>query len=182
MVLVPLAQGFEEIEAVSIIDVLRRAGLDVVVASISEELSVVGANNITLKTDKLFKDVDTDSFEMVVLAGGFDGTENLANSKEIIELLQKFDRENRKISAICAAPYVLYKAGVLKENFTCYPSVEDRINQSGFTDKFKVVKDKNIITSRGPGTAICFALEIVKELKGEATYSALKGGLLADFC
>jgi len=93
------------------------------------------------------------------------------------------DSKGKNIAAICAAPYALHKAGVLKQSYTCYPSVEKEIREEGYVgDGTMVVEDANVLTSRGPATAMCFALAIVKKLKGEETYQTVKGGLLADFC
>jgi len=182
-VLVPLAGGFEEIEAVSIIDVLRRAEIEVLVASLSDEKIVQGANGICIQTDLHVKECSADTLDMVVLPGGWDGTYALADDANVQALLQEMDAKNKPIGAICAAPFALNKAGVLKENYTCYPSVEEQIRQEGYQgDKTMVVEDGNVMTSRGPATALCFALEIVKKLKGEATYNALKEGLLASYC
>ncbi len=89
--------------------------------------------------------------------------------------------KDKRVGAICAAPIALYSAGILKDEFTCYPGYEQVINNSNFKDS-KVGESENILTSRGPGTAICFALEIVKELKGDIPYQELKSGLLAEFC
>ncbi|MGB3961234.1 MAG: DJ-1/PfpI family protein, partial [Sulfurimonas sp.] len=98
-------------------------------------------------------------------------------------ILQEMDAKGKNIAAICAAPFALSVAGVLKQKFTCYPSVEEQIKEKGYMgDKAMVVEDANIMTSRGPATAICFALAIVKKLRGEATYEALKSGLLANYC
>lgn len=93
------------------------------------------------------------------------------------------DKKGKNIGAICAAPLALHKAGVLKHNYTCYPSMEEQIKEEGYMgDKAMVVEDGNVMTSRGPGTAICFALQIVKKLKGEEKYLSVKNSLLADFC
>ncbi|MCW8894450.1 MAG: DJ-1/PfpI family protein [Sulfurimonas sp.] len=182
-VLVPLARGFEEIEAVSIIDVLRRADIEVLVASLDENRAVKGANGITVMSDMHVKDVGADELDMIVLPGGVEGTYALAEDANVIKILQEMDSKGKNIGAICAAPYALNKAGVLKQNYTCYPSFEEYIKDDGYMgDKAMVVEDGNVMTSRGPATAICFALQIVKKLKGEETYLMLKGGLLADFC
>ena len=181
-VLVPIAKGFEEIEAVTIIDVLRRAEIDVVVASLDANKLVKGANGITIETDFEVKNLSVDELEMVVLPGGWDGTHALADDVNVQNLLKEMDAKGKQIGAICAAPFALNKAGVLKQNYTCYPSVEDEIRKDGYTSDKKVIEDRNIITSRGPATAICFALEIVKKLKGQEMYETLKAGLLADFC
>jgi 4-methyl-5(b-hydroxyethyl)-thiazole monophosphate biosynthesis len=182
-VLVPIATGFEEIEAVSIIDVLRRAEVEVLVASLDANSLVKGANGITIETDVNVGDVDVDVLDMVVLPGGWDGTYALADDTNVQRILQEMDSKGKHIAAICAAPFALNKAGVLKQNYTCYPSVEEQIRQEGYQgDSAMVVEDANVITSRGPATALCFALQIVKKLKGEATYNALKAGLLASYC
>lgn len=183
IVLVPIATGFEEIEAVSIIDVLRRAEIEVLVASLDHEALVQGANGIVIETDVEIKNVYTDILDMIVLPGGWDGTYALADDENVQRILKEMDAKGKNIAAICAAPYALNKAGVLKHNFTCYPSVEEQIRLDGYQgDKSMIVEDSNVMTSRGPGTSICFALEIVKKLKGEETYQALKAGLLATYC
>jgi len=182
-VLVPLAGGFEEIEAVSIIDVLRRAEVEVLIGSLTQEMLVRGANGITIQADVEVKNISADTLDMVVLPGGWDGTYALADDENVQNLLREMDAKGKHIGAICAAPFALNRAGVLKEHYTCYPSVEEQIRQEGYEgDKAMVVEDANVMTSRGPATALCFGLAIVKKLKGEATYKALKEGLLATYC
>jgi len=182
-VLVPLASGFEEIEAVSIIDVLRRAEIEVIVASLNAVMLVKGANGISIQADTEIKDVNADTLDMVVLPGGWGGTHALADDANVQNLLREMDAKGKNIGAICAAPFALNKAGVLKEKYTCYPSVEEEIREEGYMgDKAMVVEDANVMTSRGPATAICFALAIVKKLKGQESYEALKSGLLATYC
>ncbi len=181
-VLVPLAIGFEEIEAVSIIDVLRRAGINVVVAAVGKELTVQGANEIIVKADLNIKDVDINTLDMIVLPGGLGGTDILAADETVQNALKFMNDKNKLIGAICAAPFALNKAGVLSKKYTCYPSIEEQIRLDGYTDKSAVIEDGNIMTSRGPSTAICFGLEIVKKLVGDEMYEQLKAGLLADFC
>ena len=144
---------------------------------------VKGANGITLQADTMLSDVDVDSLDMVVLPGGWGGTHALADSEQVQTILKQMDAQNKAIGAICAAPFALSKAGVLKEQYTCYPSVEKEIAQEGYQgDSAMVVESQNVLTSRGPATALCFALQIVKKLKGEQTYQALKEGLLATYC
>lgn len=182
-VLVPLAKGFEEIEAVSIIDVLRRAEIEVLVASIDSNMLVEGAHGICVQADLEVNTVDSKELDMIVLPGGWGGTYILADDENVQRILKEMDASGKNIGAICAAPFALNKAGVLKEEFTCYPSVEEKIRQEGYQgDKDMVVEDGNVMTSRGPATAICFALEIVKKLKGKQNYRALKEGLLATYC
>jgi len=182
-VLVPLAPGFEEIEAVSIIDVLRRADIEVVVASLDSNKLVEGANGIKVEADTSIPNVDIDELEMVVLPGGWGGTHALADDENIQTILKEMDRKGKQIGAICAAPFALDKAGVLKGEYTCYPSVEEQIDNEAYQgDKAMVIESDNVMTSRGPATALCFALKIVKKLKGDEMYEMLKGGLLASYC
>lgn len=182
-ILVPLANGFEEIEAVSIIDVLRRAEIEVVVAALDENSLVKGANGIVIQADVELKDVATDSLDMIVLPGGWDGTYVLADDINVQNILKDMNSCGKPIGAICAAPFALNKAGVLKNKYTCYPSVEEQIQRDGYMGEEKmVVEDENIMTSRGIGTALCFALEIVKKFKGDETYEAIKSGILANSC
>lgn len=182
-VLVPIAEGFEEIEAVSIIDVLRRAGIEVIMGTLNEHLLITGANGIVIHADRPIKGLRVDELDMIVLPGGWGGTKALANDIHVQNLLKEMDAKGKPIGAICAAPFALESAGVLKEGYTCYPSVENEIKTSGFRGaEHAVVESANVMTSRGPGTAICFALAIVKKLCGEETYEGLRGGLLADYC
>ena len=182
-VLVPLAKGFEEIEAVTIIDVLRRAQVDVIVASLDHEPLVQGANGIVVEADVSIDNVVIDILDMIILPGGWDGTYALADDKIVQNALREMQALGKDIAAICAAPFALHKAGVLPQKFTCYPSVEEQIDAEGYQgDKSMVVEDGNVMTSRGPGTAMCFALEIVKKLQGEETYNMVKDGVLATYC
>lgn len=182
-VLVPLAGGFEEIEAVNIIDVLRRAEIEVLVASLDNESLIKGAHSLVIQTDFKVHDINTDEIDMIVLPGGWGGTKALAEDANVQRILKEMDAKGKNIGAICAAPFALNKAGVLKHNYTCYPSVEDEIRKEGFMgDKAMVVEDENVMTSRGPATAICFALKIVKKLKGEDMYLKVRAALLAEYC
>ncbi|WP_419771113.1 MAG: DJ-1 family glyoxalase III [Candidatus Marinarcus sp.] len=181
-IIVPLAAGFEEIEAITIIDVSRRAGIDVAVCSLDENLDVLGAHNITLKADMTIDALVSTKYEMIVLPGGAKGTENLASNKSIQALLKEFKKKDKLIGAICAAPYALHKAGVLNKEYTCYPSYENKIRKEGYHPVRAIVVDDNVITSRGPGTAMCFALEIVKILAGEKKFEEVRKGLLVEFC
>jgi 4-methyl-5(b-hydroxyethyl)-thiazole monophosphate biosynthesis len=182
-VLVPIATGFEEIEAVCIIDVMRRAGIEVIMGSLNETLLVKGANGITVQADRFIEGITADDIDMIVLPGGWDGTNALAEDANVQSLLQEMNAKGKNIGAICAAPFALYTAGVLKEGYTCYPSVEEQIKVDGYQgDKSAVVQTGNIMTSRGPGTAICFGLAIVKKLVGDEAYNGLRGGLLAQYC
>jgi len=181
-VLVPIAKGFEEIEAISIIDVLRRANIDVVVAGVGESKTVEGANGIKIECDTLANTLSAEDLNMVVLPGGWGGTDILSKDEHIQKILKDMASSDKRVGAICAAPFALNQAGVLADEFTCYPSVEEQINKNGYRSDKMVVKSGNVMTSRGPGTALCFGLSIVRELAGEEQYQALKSGLLADYC
>ncbi len=183
-VLLPLAEGFEEVEAVALIDVMRRGGIEVRVVYLEDELHgrlVTGANGITIQADMSIKNIISDDFNMIVLPGGWEGTYALAENARVIELLKEF-KAKKIVGAMCAAPFVLKKAGILGNNYTCYPGAKDEIDHPGYRDDQKVVIDGNIMTSRGPGTAVCFGLEIVKILVGEESMQAVKDGMLLDYC
>ncbi len=176
-VLVIISTGFEEIEAISTIDILRRAEIEVVIATINDILTV-GGQGIVIQANQYLKDIkDPTVFDMVVLPGGVQNTLNLVLSDLVKSTLQKMKDKDKYISAICAAPLVLHEAKVLNETFTCYPSVHKKIDSSTYKDDI-VVKDKKVITSQGPATSIEFALELVKTLKGQELYQEIKDGLL----
>ncbi len=184
-VLLPLATGFEEVEAVSLIDVLRRGGIEVRIAHMDGEEDsnlVLGANGITIQADTSIANVIEEDFDMILLPGGWDGTYLLAENKKVQSLLKTFKANDKLIGAMCAAPFALKAAGVLSNNYTCYPGAKEEINHEGYREDLKVVVDDKLITSRGPGTALCFGLEIVKQLVGEETHQAIKEGMLLDFC
>jgi len=167
-ILVPLAEGFEEIELTTIVDVLRRAELDVTVASLAPG-RVRGSHGIVIEPDVSLADVDTGTFTMIVLAGGQPGTRNLAADERLIELVRRLVRENRLVAAICAAPLVLHRAGVLHGiEVTAHPSVQAQLDGAVVRTEPRVVTSGSIVTSQGAGTAMEFALSIVAMLKGRA--------------
>ena len=183
-VLLPLAKGFEELEAVALTDVMRRGGIDVRLAYLEDEMhgaEVTGANGITIKADTSINNVIVDDFDMMVLPGGWGGTYALAENARVQELLREF-KEKKIVGAMCAAPYALKKAGVLGERYTAYPGAVEEIDHPGYVADEKVVEDGNVITSQGPGTAVCFGLAIVKRLVGEETAAQIKEGMLLSYC
>jgi 4-methyl-5(b-hydroxyethyl)-thiazole monophosphate biosynthesis len=172
--IVPLAEGFEEIEAIAVIDVLRRANIKVDVVGIEDEI-VAGRNGVKILCDKIITDVKPEDYDGIVLPGGNPGYKNLENNQNVINFIKTFNNRGKLIAAICASPTILEKIGVLEgKKATCYPSMKDKIKN--FVDE-KVVVDKNVITSQGPGTAIDFALEIVRFVNPNA-YDQLKKDLL----
>ena len=158
-VLILLAEGFEEIEALGTADILRRMGVEVVLAAMKKE-TVSGSHNITVTADAVFDKVDKNEFDAVVLPGGLPGSLNLYNDDRVIDILHEFAAENKVTAAICAAPMVLDKAGLLENRrFTMYPA-EDlykylRDNKRPESDMF--VADGKVITGKGPGATACFA-------------------------
>ena len=178
-----LAPGFEEVEALTPIDFLRRVGAEVVVASVGHnDLLIKGSHNVTVKCDKKIDDVADELFDAVICPGGMPGTKNLAADKKVIAAIHKHNEAGKVVAAICAAPgFVLAEAAqILKGKKACgYPGTDDKITQNGGTKlEDPVVVDGNIITSRGPGTASRFALELVRHLCGEEKYNAVGNGTL----
>lgn len=176
-VLVPVAQGIEEMEAITIIDVLRRAGAKVIVASV-DELEIHAARGIQFKADTLLKDCMDMPFDLIALPGGIPGAENLKNSADLGELLKKQADQGKYYGAICASPaVVLHHHGLVTPgNVTCHPGFASQIEGGTIQDQ-NVVKDNTCITSKGAGTALDFSLELVSLLFGEETLTDVKGGL-----
>lgn len=176
-VLVLLSPGFEEIEAITIIDILRRADISVTICGL-EKNSVTGSHEITVNCDLYYKDVNIDDFNFIVLPGGQPGTDNLKKNTTVIEWLQNFNKENKTIGAICAAPIVLKEANIINSvNVTSYPSESDKFDKTCYSEQ-NVVKDKNIITSRGVGTALDFALELAEIIQGKKIRENLASKIL----
>ena len=176
-VIVFLAEGFEEIEAISIIDVLRRAEVSVTTVSISKEKEVKGAHNVPVVADKLFDEVDFASYDMIVLPGGMPGAKNLQEHEGVIKQIEAFEK-NKQIGAICAAPMILGGMGLLKgKRATCYPGFEAELIEANITNE-AVTVDGNITTGKGPAFAMQFALQLVETLAGKGTRNEVSNGLL----
>lgn len=177
-VMVILAEGFEEIEAVSVIDILRRAQIET--NSVGLRVGPVrGARGIEIMPDKAMAEIDEADYDMIVLPGGMPGAKNLNASADVERILKKFSEDDKFIAAICAAPFVLAEKGVLKGCMaTSYPTFKEAVSKDSDYQTAAVVVDENIITSRGPATAAEFALTLVELLKDEETAQRLRGGML----
>ncbi|KHD34444.1 thiamine biosynthesis protein ThiJ [Clostridium acetobutylicum] len=175
-----LAEGFEEVEALTVVDILRRADIICDMCSL-EAKEVVGAHKIKVCADKTIEDIDIAEYDGLVLPGGMPGAENLRNSEFVINAVKKFNEEKKIVAAICAAPIVLGKAEVLEgRDATSYPGYGDEMGNCNYIEKI-TVKDGNILTSRGPATAIYFGLRLVEILKGKEVANGLKDGMMLKF-
>ena len=163
-----LADGFEEIEAITPIDIFRRAGIEVTIISVTAEKLVRGSHNISILADKLFSEADYSANDLLYLPGGMPGTRNLGAHEGLKALILKQAGDNKKIAAICAAPSVLGKLGLLKgKEAICYPGFEDQLD-GAILSKEKIVESGSISTAKGAGVALRFALKLVEILKGKA--------------
>ena len=179
-VLVPLAEGFEDLEAIAIIDVLRRGGIEVVSASISENVAVESAHGIEMKADALFSEVGQDQYDAIVLPGGGKGTENLKACPELAERLRRQREEGGLLCAICAAPTVLVAADALRPgaHVTCYPTCQMELDRPW--SPAPVVSDAGIITGQGPGSALLFALVVLQHLVGDSHAQRIARTMVTD--
>lgn len=178
-VLVPLAAGCEELEAVTLIDLLRRAGIEVVSAGLQPGI-VKASRGVQLVPDTLLDAVLHEDFDMIALPGGMPGAQHLKEDPRIISLLKKMAEQDKYTAAICAAPAVLAEAGLLAgRRATSYPGFLDQLDVPGMAYlKDAVVADGKILTSRGPGTAMDFALALIEVLSGKAKRDEVEAGLV----
>jgi len=180
-VLIPLADGFEEVEAVTIVDVLRRGGVDVVTASLRDSTDVAGAHGMTMKADARFADVEDAAYDAIVLPGGGAGTEALKRSESVLARLRRQRDEGRYLCAICAAPTVLVAAGAVGEGvqLTCYPTCQMELDRAW--TPAPVVADGTVITGQAPGCAMLFSLVVLETLVGQPVARKVARGLVMDF-
>ncbi|NTW72825.1 MAG: DJ-1/PfpI family protein [Eubacteriaceae bacterium] len=173
-----LADGFEEIEAITTIDILRRGGIDIKTVSVTGKFDVEGAHDIVIISDLLFEDADYSHVNMIILPGGMPGTHNLQIHEGVTEKIKEFDAAGKWIAAICAAPKILGQLGILKgKAATCYPGLEKELIGAKYqTDP--VVVAGNIITSRGAGTASDFGFKILELLKDKETADDIKAKMI----
>lgn len=177
---IPLAEGFEELEAVTLIDLLRRAGFTVITASLTDKQQVLASRGVQIVADVRLDEVIDDDFDMIILPGGLAGATHLDQDPRIHTILKRLNQAGKAIAAICAAPLVLARSGLLSgKTITCYPDVllaSDWPNVT-FSDN-AVVIDGNILTSKGPGTAMDFALAIIEYLSDKTTRDRVETGLV----
>jgi 4-methyl-5(b-hydroxyethyl)-thiazole monophosphate biosynthesis len=178
--LVFLAEGFEEVEAITPIDYLRRAGVEALSVSVSGERMVRGAHGVSVCADAAIFEINADEADCIVLPGGLPGAVNLAASKELDEIIRTHHAEGKLVCAICASPaLVLGPKGILNgRHFTCYPGMEAQIQCCADWSGEKVVVDEHIVTSRGPGTAAAFSLKIIEKLLGKEPAKKLEEAAL----
>ncbi len=176
-IIIPLAEGFEEIEAVTCIDVLRRGGIEVVTVAL-DSLDVKGAHNIIIRADTSISSINYSKFDGILLPGGMPGATTLRDDERVIKLIQELAKGEKLIAAICAAPIALEQAGILtNKKATSYPGFDKEMVSCNYQND-RVVVDNNIITGRGPGVALEFALNIVSYLVGETKVEELEKGML----
>ncbi len=172
-----LANGFEEIEALAVVDILRRADLEVATVSISNGYDVIGAHGIEVAADVMLSDIDADAEDYLILPGGMPGSDNLRACTPLCSMLQSHFKAGGHVAAICAAPYILGELGILNGlEAICYPGFEDKLEGATISEK-PVVKCGNVITGKGPGVAMQFALAIVEEQCGASVAAELKAGM-----
>ncbi|MCC6345699.1 MAG: DJ-1/PfpI family protein [Nitrospirales bacterium] len=176
-VVVALADGFEEVEAMAIVDVLRRAEIETVIAGLHGG-PVVSARKVRVVPDTTIDTIRAEDFDMIVLPGGQPGADNLNADERVKQLIRDFHGRGKYTGAICAAPYVLANAGVLDgKRVTAYPSYRDRLGGALYQEG-SVVEDSTVLTSRGAGTALCFGLALAGKLAGPEKAAAIKEAML----
>ncbi|PIE74649.1 MAG: DJ-1 family protein [Deltaproteobacteria bacterium] len=166
-ILVPLAKGFETIEALTVVDVFRRAGITVDMAALGDDLQVLSSHNILVTADMLLSDCAGNTYDAIILPGGLEGSENLRDSAQVVDMLKKQNQDNKLYGAICAAPaLVLEHHGLLEDKkATCFPAMLGQLPEDKRQDE-PVVVSKNCVTGRGAGHSVSFALALLEELAG----------------
>lgn len=173
-----MANGCEEIEGLTVVDILRRAGIEIVMISITDVAEVTSSHMVTFRTDTVKSAVTFEKLDGIVLPGGMPGTLNLKADETVQRVIRQFAAEGKLVAAICAAPSVLGEAGLLQGKCaTCHPGFEEKLSGAQFLAE-PVVRDGNIITSRGMGTAILFGLAILEYFEGPEAVERVKAGLV----
>ena len=173
-----MADGCEEIEGLTVVDIARRAGIEIDTISITGKPVVTSSHKVTFETDTTKEEADFASYDGIVLPGGMPGTMHLLENETVNAVIRKFAEEGKMVAAICAAPSVLGAAGLLEgKHATCHPGFEEKLT-GATTSEDEVVVDGNIITSRGMGTAIPFAFEIMRYFTDDETVEHVRQGLV----
>lgn len=176
-----LADGFEDIEALAPVDILRRGGIDVKTVSINDSAIVTSAHGIQVKADLLFTDADLSVADVLMLPGGMPGAKNLDEHEGVRRALVHHAEQQKLIGAICAAPMVLGHLGLLRgRRATCYPGFDTELDGATYTAE-PCTADGNIITGKGPGASFAYAYRLLEELKGERVVAELKKGMMYEF-
>ena len=177
-VLVPLAEGFEEMEAVILVDLLRRASIETVAVAMGDSPTVTASRGVRLLADAMWADLDPSAFDLIALPGGMGGTRRLQGDERLLQALRTHHAAGKPVAAICAGPLVLQSAGLLDgRKATCHPGVAGELTAARRIDA-RVVADGAVITSQGPGTAIDFALAIIERLAGRPAADTVASGLV----
>ena len=180
MVYIILGKGFEEIEAIATMDVLRRGGVKAAFASVDGK-TVEGAHGIQVASDTTVKKINLFDADMLIVPGGLGGVESIERSRESMDVLKKANETGIPLAAICAGPRVLAKIGALEgKNAVCYPGMEDQMGGAKIDNSCLSCVDGNIVTGRGPGAAIAFGLEVLRFMKGDAAAKKVAEGMTYD--
>ena len=177
-VIVPLVEGFEEIEFNTIVDILRRAEIEVVTVGLKEGI-IEGSHKVKIISDTSIDKIDPNDFDAVVLPGGYPGFINLGEDERVLKLVREMDKAGKYVAAICGAPFVLSRAGILEgKTATIHPAVKDMLTGARYSEK-RVVVDGKLVTSQAPGSAMEFAMKLVEILTGEDNMEKVNGEVLA---
>jgi protein DJ-1 len=177
--LVLIAHGTEEMEAIIPVDVLRRAGIHTTLASVESEKTVKCSRDVRIQSDALLTEVASQPFDAIVIPGGLGGAKTMSSHQQVLSLIRSYYDSGRLVASICAGPTVLAAAGIAHNaQITSYPSVRSKLDKDYQYREDDVVQDKNLITSRGPGTAMAFALAIARYLVGDQTTNTVAEQIL----
>lgn len=175
---VMLADGFEEIEGLTVVDICRRCKIDTVMVSIMESKQIVSSHGIVITADEMYDDIDFSQIDMIVLPGGLKGTQNLEACDKLMQKVDEFYKSDKYIAAICAAPSILGHRGILNGRVACsYPTFESHLEGAVVTHE-PVAKSDNVITGRGMGTSIEFALKIAEQFVGRKSADEVAMGIV----
>lgn len=178
-VVMTFADGFEMVEALTVVDILRRGGVEILMCSITDDLLLTSAHQVKIQMDGFLKDIDINTVDGIILPGGMPGTTNLANSTLVCDWVKQLNAEKKLVAAICAAPTVLGKCGILADKkATCYPTHEKDLNAREVINSQMVVVDENVVTSRGMATAMEFGFKLLSILTDDETSQKIRESVI----